>query len=677
MAEGAGMGKPSEAVSQPPVAAVAATSRPVFVSYASADAAIAQKVCAALETAGILCWIAPRDVVPGTLYADGIVGALDESKVLVLILSKDAVASAHVGRELERATSKRHPIVALRLDTAPLNRAFEYFLNQSQWIEMGGRGVDTAIARLVEAVGRHLAAGAATTEHAPQAPPAPNIGGRSAIPRSVWGIAAAVVVLALVAGYFVVDKGWRSMSATAKHETASVISDKSIAVLPFVDMSEKQDQEYFSDGLSEELIDMLTKVPDLKVPARTSSFYFKDKRTTIGDIAKALGVSHVLEGSVRKSGRKLRITAQLIRVEGGYHVWSQTYDRDTGDIFQIQDDISSAVVSALKVSLGAQGPPHNNVTPNKDAYDLYLLAQSRYEGANSHEAYQEIIGDLQEAIRLDPSFGRAWAFLSGTLSTMAGYRFIDPTKGFDDARSAALKAIELSPSVADGHRALAKILYLHDWEWQQANQEMQQALTIAPDDPRNLTAAGIIANILGSAKLAVQYSTRAVAKDPLSSTRWEQLGQNQMGAGHLVEAVVAFRRSQELNPSYLNAHWNLGTALLLTGNATDALAEFERESDDDNRVIGRALAYFALGRSVDADIALRKLEMLAGPGDAYGVAQIHAYRGERDQAFVWLTRAYEQREPDCAMVKLDPLFKSLHTDERYKAFLKKMNLPYD
>src|SRR5277367_6647960 len=157
---------------QAPNGEAVATSARVFISYASHDAALAQKVCAALEAASFHCWIAPRDVVPGTLYADGIVGAIDESRILVLILSKDAVASAHVGRELERAVSKRHPIIALRLDTAPLNRAFEYFLNQSQWIEMGGRGVDTAIARLVEAVGRHLAAGAATTEHTPQAPAA-------------------------------------------------------------------------------------------------------------------------------------------------------------------------------------------------------------------------------------------------------------------------------------------------------------------------------------------------------------------------------------------------------------------------------------------------------------------------------------------------------------------------
>src|SRR5271167_977564 len=252
--------KSSEAGAQPSGASAGATSRPVFISYASADSPLAQKVCAALEAAGIPCWIAPRDVVPGTLYADGIVGALDESTILVLILSKDAVASAHVGRELERATSKRHPIIALRLGTASLNRAFEYFLNQSQWIELGARGVDSTIARLVEAVGRHLAPGAASTEHAPQA-----LAAASKVPtaRRISVFAGACVVLALAAAYFVVDKGWLSKPGTAKHETAAVVSDKSIAVLPFVDLSEAKDKEYFADGMSEEIIDLLTKIPGL------------------------------------------------------------------------------------------------------------------------------------------------------------------------------------------------------------------------------------------------------------------------------------------------------------------------------------------------------------------------------------------------------------------------------
>src|SRR5271163_878436 len=343
--------KSSAAGSQPSGASVAATSRLVFISYASADAAIAQKVCAALEAAGILCWIAPRDVVPGTLYADGIVGALDESKILVLILSKDAVASAHVGRELERATSKRHPIIALRLDTAPLNRAFEYFLNQSQWIEPGTRGVDTAIARLVEAVGRHLAPGAATTEHTPQAPAA---AGKAPTARRIWVVAGACVVLALVAAFFAVEKGWLSKPLAATHETAAVVSDKSIAVLPFVDMSEKRDQEYFGDGMAEEILDLLTKIPGLTVVGRTSSFQFKGKNEDLRTIGTKLNAAYVLEGSVRRSGDQVRVTAQLINTRTGAHEWSETYDRHIGDVLKLQDAIAAAVARELQLTVASE-----------------------------------------------------------------------------------------------------------------------------------------------------------------------------------------------------------------------------------------------------------------------------------------------------------------------------------
>jgi TIR domain len=230
--------------SQPSGPSTSGTSRPVFLSYASSDAVPAQKVCSALEVAGFPSWIAPRDVVPGTLYADGIVGAIDESRILVLILSKDAVASAHVGKELERATSKRHPIIALRLDAAPLTRAFEYFLNESQWIEVGAGNTEAAIGRLVAGVGQHLAPGSPTSPVNTSQASAVH---RKAAASPVWVIAT-VVAVALAGAYFFMDEAWRSRRETAV--STAVISDKSIAVLPFADMSEKKDQEYFADGMS-------------------------------------------------------------------------------------------------------------------------------------------------------------------------------------------------------------------------------------------------------------------------------------------------------------------------------------------------------------------------------------------------------------------------------------------
>ena len=500
---------------------------------------------------------------------------------------------------------------------------------------------------------------------------------------------AIIAVLAVALIYFVSDKFWISKRVAAVSPTATVapaavsvpaspvIPEKSVAVLPFVDMSEKKDQEYFSDGLSEELIDMLTKVPELRVPARTSSFYFKGRQTTIADIAKMLSVAHVLEGSVRKSGNKLRVTAQLIRVDTGYHVWSQTFDRDAGDIFVIQDDISNAVVGALKASLGAKALTNEGLTSSADAYDLYLLAQASYDRANSKEDFQKIVDRLREAIRIDPSFDRAWAMLSSTLSTMAGYAFKVPGQGFEDARSAALKAIELNPSGADGHRALAKILYLHDWNWAGADLAIERALAVGPGDPKNLMAASILAAILGRADEALGYVTRAVDKDPLSSVAMSLLGRSLMEAGKLKESQAALRRAQALNPTYADAHYSLGKVLLLDGKTSEALAEFEREVDHEDRLPGLALAYYALGRRRDADAALRSIEsiILGGTQGAIVVAETYAYRGETDRAFDWLTRSCERREPDCASMKLDPLLKNLRTDPRYKALLRKLKLP--
>jgi TolB-like protein len=340
----------------------------VFVSYASQDAAVANSIVENLEQHGIKCWIAPRDVVPGTLYADGIVGAIDESRILVLILSKDAVASPHVGRELERAASKRHPIIALKVDTAPLTRAFEYFLNESQWIEAGASGTDSAIDKLVEAVGRHLAPGSAPAS--PQASFTPVH--KAARSRKGWGIGGAFLVLALVAAYFLVEKAWLHGRGDAKAPQAAAITDKSIAVLPFTDMSEKKDQEYFGDGIAEGITDLLARIPGVKVTSRTSSFQFKGRNEDVRAIGAKLGVAYVLEGSVRKSGDHVRVTAQLIEVRDGSHLWSESYDRDLADVLKVQDEISLGLVRALQVSMGTNDLVSRPTLKSVEGYSLYL-----------------------------------------------------------------------------------------------------------------------------------------------------------------------------------------------------------------------------------------------------------------------------------------------------------------
>ncbi len=498
----------------------------VFVSYASHDAVLAQKVCSALEGAGYRCWIAPRDVVPGTLYAEGIVGALDESRVVVLVLSKDAVSSAHVGKELERATSKRHPIIALKIDTAPLTPAFEYFLNESQWIDASGGGTDGGIAKLVEAVRRHLEPVSIPAANSSQAPSQKTFKSGKA-----WGVAAVVVVLALAAGYLLVGKAW-----LPKHETAAVVADKSIAVLPFVDMSEKKDQEYFGDGMAEEIINMLAQVPNLHVPARTSSFFFKGKSMKIADIARELGVADVLEGSIRRSGNQIRVTAQLVRADNGYHLWSKTYDRPIDDMFKVQDEIANAVVQALQITLmGGPLTRQKGGTQNLDAYQVYLRGLSSM-WQNTVPSLTAARDDFEQAIKLDPDFGLGWAELSRDTLFLTNNGIYSPKEGYERARQMAQHALHLSPDLSEAHSTLANVYRNYDRDWAASEQEVRQALALDPTNPTALMRAGQLSYTLGRWEDAERQLHSALVRDPFLTVAIWSLGTAQYGAGHFADA---------------------------------------------------------------------------------------------------------------------------------------------
>ena len=653
---------------EPSSASAAATSRPVFISYASADAPLAQKVCAALEAAGILCWIAPRDVVPGTQYADGIVGAIDESRILVLIVSKEALASAHVGRELERAASKRHPIIALKVDEAPLTRAFEYFLNQSQWIEVGAGGADGAIAKLVEAVGRHLAPGpAATPTRAPQ--PMQKV----AMSRRTWSIAAAIVVVALVAGFLFVGKGW----LYGRPPATVPIADKSIAVLPFVDMSEKKDQEYFGDGMADEIIDLLAKVPDLRVPARTSSFYFKGKPTKVPDIARELGVTNVLEGSIRRSGDRIRVTTQLVRADNGFHLWSQSYDRPLGDIFKVQDEIANAVVQALQITLmGGPLTRQKGGTENLEAYQLYLRARSSM-GQATVQSIAAAREDFNQALELDPDFGLAWAELSRDTLLLANNGVLSPQEGYERARQQAQHALQLSPDLAEAHATLANVHRNFDWDWAASEAEVRLALAADPTNPTALLRAGQLSYTLGRWDDAERQLRLALVRDPLFTIVIWSLGTAQYGAGHFADADATYRRLLELAPGFYSTHSYLGKTLLAEGKPEAALAMAQQSPNDWDRQMYLSIVLQAVGRQAESDEALKAHIAKFADTQAYYVAMTYAYRGDRDLAFQWLERAYQQKDQGFKELVGERLFKNIQGDPRYKAFLKKMNLPSD
>jgi TolB-like protein/lipoprotein NlpI len=629
--------------------------------------------------------MAPRDVVPGMLYADGIVRAINESTILVLVLSQSAIGSAHVGKELERASSKRHPIIALRTDSAPLTPAFEYFLSESQWIDVGVGGVAAVSGKLVEAVRRHLNAAAPTDPSGhTEIPAASRLAGEL---RKKWTIAAAVAIVAGTLVLLLAERFWISRHvveekpvaaiASATVPAASAIPEKSVAVLPFVDMSEKKDQEYFSDGLSEELIDMLTKIPDLRVPARTSSFYFKGKQATVADIAKALSVSHVLEGSVRKSGNKLRITAQLIRVDNGYHLWSETYDRELDDIFKVQDEIAAAVVKALKVSLLEGETARTTPTSSTEAYTLYLQALAIATNAAQQVDLERVIDHLQQALKLDPKFARAWAALAGwrvydyETFTSGGYEQVRA-----EARYAAEQALKIDPKLSDAHFAMSTILSL-EWNWKAAQAEINQALALDPGNADAFGVATVIALTLGHFDEGLQLAKRVVALDPLSALNYGSfagLGGAYLASGRLIEAETAYRQALDLAPAISQGHFLLGWTLLARGEPAAALAVMEQETDERYRDVGRAMALDALGRRTEADRALAIAEAKYAGVVEYPIAVVYANRNDLDKAFAWLDRAFQLHDGWVPWMPWDPLLNNLRGDARYNAFLRKMNL---
>jgi TolB-like protein len=524
--------------------------------------------------------------------------------------------------------------------------------------------------KLVEAVKKHLAFGAATS--ATNGIQASAVQRKAATPQWVLVIVAAVVAVVLVSGYFLVDKAWRSKPETTA--STAVISDKSIAVLPFTDMSEKQDQEYFADGMAEEIIDLLVKVPGLKVVGRTSSFQFKGQRQDLRTIGARLGAAYVLEGSIRKTGDELRVTAQLIDSRSGTHLFSQTYDRNLTDVLKVQDEIAASLVRALQIEVSGAGIGSRPALRNTEAYTLYLqglhaLDRFDQQGAEQAATY------FQRALDLDPSFAASADALASAYFVLGQFGFLAPTIAFEKGRDAANLALTLDPNLATAHAQLNRIHRAYDWDWAAADREIKLALARSPNDSFILFMAAVQSLTLGRWDDALKQLNTTLVQDPLNPTVHLILSWIQTRRGHLLEAEAATRRTLEISPTFSRAHFYLGRVLLARGQSQAALTEMQKEGDDATRLSGSAMAYFALRRKADSDAALAQMLKEQAKHNPFYIAQIYAFRGQSDEAFEWLDRAYEQKDVGLSHIKGEAPFKSLEGDPRYKAFLKKMNLP--
>jgi TolB-like protein/predicted Zn-dependent protease len=647
----------------------------VFVSYASQDAAVANSVVEVLERHGIKCWFAPRDVNPGSQYADEIVGAINDAKVFVLVLSEHAIASPHVGREIERAASKRRRIVALRTDAAVLTRSFEYFLSESQWIDVAALGMSGALTKLAQSVGQGVAP--ASWVSPGLGVDAENPADRKRKPSYLTiqrVVAAAVFLVAAAVVVGVVFRYWPSKQGGEQAPTVAAVSDKSIAVLPFADMSQKRDQEYFGDGMAEEILDLLAKIPGLTVIGRTSSFAFKGKNEDLRKIGAELNAAYVLEGSVRSSGDQVRITAQLINTRTGAHEWSETYDRPIGDVLKLQDAIAAAVVRELQLTVAPEDLNSQSTVKSAESYDLYLRGRHAADRTD-REGFDGAVVLFQRALDRDPTFAGAAAALSITQSNQVMVGSLAPAAGFEQARRAATTALKLDPNNVRALVGMALIHIFYDWDWAGAEQVLQKAATFAPGNVDVLSGESILSATLGRWDDALRQSKAAVAQDPLDAGLLQFLSSTHEARGNLREAEAVMRRAMDIRPTYAYGHYNLGLIFLERGDHDGALREMQQETIDDGKQQGLALADFALGKKAEADAALAVLIKEQADGNALDIAQVYAFRGQTDEAMQWLDRAHAQKDPWLFQIKGSWLMKGLEADPRYQAFLKKMNLP--
>jgi TolB-like protein/Tfp pilus assembly protein PilF len=651
----------------------------VFVSYASQDAAVAQRVCAALEAAGLPCWIAPRDVRAGESYAAAIVQAINSCWMLILVLSKGAIESSHVLREVERASSKKRPVLSIRMDTTPLPPDLEYFLSANQWLDASGGPVEQILPALVESVRDHESApGVSTTAARFGSPLAPSP--TPSKPLFRWRTRAMAIALAVAAvglAYLLTHKLWLSKhvaSEQTKTAAKNVVADKSVAVLPFVDLSEQHDQEYFADGMAEEVLDLLANIPGLTVIGRTSSFQFKGKNDDLRTIGTKLNVANVLEGSVRKAGDHVRVTAQLIDTHTGAHEWSKTFDRSLGDVLKLQDEIAAGLARALEVNIGADDLQPRGTIKNTEAYQFYLRGRHAFDRYDK-DGDDEAAADFQKALDLEPTFANAAGYLAMTRAQQASDSFVNYVSGYEDARRWAETALRLDPSSAIGHSVLADYYTRFAWDWKAADREAKRAMELDSRGVIPLDASANLATTLGHWDEAVRLLNTALEIDPLNAALYWDLGNARYRSGRFPEAESAFRRLLQISPTFVSAHFELGRVLLERGQIRDALSEMEQESPEpeSGRTAGLAMVYYALGRRADADAALKRLEAESAGDWPFGIAEIYAFRGEADKAFQWLDRAYIQKD-ELELIKGDPTFRKVDHDPRYNAFLRKMNL---
>jgi len=661
--------------------AVAGTSNAVFVSYASEDAEAAQRICDGLRAAGIEVWFDKSELRGGEAWDRQIRERVHDCRLFVAVISAHTESrdEGYFRREwrlaVERAgdmADKRTFVLPVVIDdTRERGAAVPDKFHDVQWTRLPAGETTTAFVTHVAELSAQAPAATAAAEIrgdvTARSQPAPR--------RSRWvaivAIAAAVG-LSLVLGYVGVVRFDLSKRSTVTSNTAP---EKSIAVLPFVDMSEKHDQEYFADGIADEILDLLQKIPDLKVIGRTSSFQFRQRSADLRTIGSTLGAAYLLEGSVRRTGDRVRVTAQLIDANDGSHRWSESYDRTVSDVIPAQEELASSLAHALHVEIAAIGDLRNG-TPvkNAEAYDSYLRGVYELEKLD-REGFEHAAAHFRHAIDLEPSFVPALEELARTLSYQADFSYLPAQAGWEQARATAKTVLRINENSAVAHAVLGGINTQYDWDWSAAEHELSTAIALAPSNSYVRWLSASLHMSVGKWSEAARDVDAARATDPLDPAEHVVACWLYERTGRTADAVQSCRRAVEIAPTYAYAHFFVGVALLADGKPEEALLEFRREPDETSNLAGLAMAYHATGRDGDSDAAIGRLRGLGDHGWYLGLAYALAARGEKDDAFHWLDKAWQEKDPALFMCRDDPLLKSLTSDPRYKTFLRKMNLP--
>ena len=668
------------------------------MSYASQDAEAAALICAGLRAAGIEVWFDQNALRGGDVWDAAIRKQIKTCALFVPVISqhtrerdegyfrlewKLAIDRSHL-----MATTKAFLVPVVIDDTRDNEDGVPDRFREVQWTRLpGGANPEAFAARVSRLLSPEASSGepSAATAARPGATPgdlassaSPGVkrGRASYASRMLLGI---LVVALIGLGYFALERLVFSKRASppapalASVAPTGAVSNKSIAVLPFTDMSEKRDQEYFSDGLAEELLDLLANTAGLHVIARTSSFYFKGKQATAGEIGRTLGVANILEGSVRKSGNRLRVTTQLIRADTGEERWSETYDRDQDDIFKLQDDIARAVVEKLRATLlGVSAPRLESSTASPEAHNLYL--QGRYNVVlDTPEGTSKAVECYRRAIVLDPNYAAAWAQLAYAIFRQVANGYVPIQSGETEANSYARKAIELDPNSSEGYWTRGLVKGSLDYDWEGARVDFQHALQL---DPGNFDAEFSLAFMPlildGNFDKSIAGFRHALESDPLNLLRRRYFGRLLFYAGRLTEAEAAIRQVLALNSSFPAAHYELGRILLARGHVPEALAEFEAEKSS-WRLFGFPLGYHAAGLTEKANAALQE-QVKGSDGSEFQLAETYATLGDVDQAFAWLNKAVERNDPGIQWLRGDPMLRGLPRDRRYTDLFHRIHL---